>query len=318
MKICVHDGVFHADESFSVFLLKCLDEYATADVVRTRNAEIIDSCDIVCDVGGVYDHEKKRYDHHQTSFTERYPGSPIPMASAGLIYLHYGEQAIKNILIKNGRDPENHIDFIKAYMYENFVKEIDAIDNGVAMVPGVEPAYKIDTGISSRVARLVPKNSTMEKMDEKFSDAVKLVGDDFEFMLLYCYDREVPGIEVTQKAYDSRFDVDPSGRIIVLEEDVRAKNHLKILEQGKEEVFFIVYPRPDNWAVKVVETTGFHQRCPLPKNCAGLRDEELTQACGIPGGVFCHKSCFLGVFHTKEACIKFALMGIAMQEEEAK
>ena len=31
---------------------------------RSRDMKILDTCDIVVDVGGVYDHSKKRYDHH--------------------------------------------------------------------------------------------------------------------------------------------------------------------------------------------------------------------------------------------------------------
>lgn len=30
----------------------------------------LDECDIVVDVGAVFDHEKKKYDHHQREFTE--------------------------------------------------------------------------------------------------------------------------------------------------------------------------------------------------------------------------------------------------------
>ena len=34
-------------------------------IVRTRNQEELDQCDIVVDVGGVYDPGQHRYDHHQ-------------------------------------------------------------------------------------------------------------------------------------------------------------------------------------------------------------------------------------------------------------
>ena len=32
---------------------------------RTRDQKILDTCDVVADVGGVYDPAKHRYDHHQ-------------------------------------------------------------------------------------------------------------------------------------------------------------------------------------------------------------------------------------------------------------
>jgi len=41
-----------------------------AEIVRTRDQTVLDTCDIVVDVGGVYDPKKERFDHHQ-----RYVGS---------------------------------------------------------------------------------------------------------------------------------------------------------------------------------------------------------------------------------------------------
>lgn len=40
-------------------------------------------------------------------------------------------------------------------IYENFVEEIDAIDNGVDQYDG-EPKYKVTTNLSSRVSRINP------------------------------------------------------------------------------------------------------------------------------------------------------------------
>lgn len=36
-----------------------------AEVVRTRDPELLAECDVVVDVGGEYDPERHRYDHHQ-------------------------------------------------------------------------------------------------------------------------------------------------------------------------------------------------------------------------------------------------------------
>ena len=45
--IGTHDGKFHCDEVLACYMLR------------------IDECDIVVDVGGVYDPSTHRYDHHQ-------------------------------------------------------------------------------------------------------------------------------------------------------------------------------------------------------------------------------------------------------------
>ena len=46
-------------------MLKKLPEYSDANIVRTRNEEELKLFDIVVDVGGVYDPNTHRYDHHQ-------------------------------------------------------------------------------------------------------------------------------------------------------------------------------------------------------------------------------------------------------------
>ncbi len=78
LTICTHDGCFHADEVLACYLLKQLPVYKDAKIVRyvfiyllfcyffrTRDMSVIVKCDIVVDVGGIYDASKHRYDHHQ-------------------------------------------------------------------------------------------------------------------------------------------------------------------------------------------------------------------------------------------------------------
>jgi uncharacterized UPF0160 family protein len=68
--IGTHDGKFHCDEVFAVYMLKKLPQFATHAIVRTRDPAILKQCEIVVDVGGIYDHQIKRYDHHQREFTD--------------------------------------------------------------------------------------------------------------------------------------------------------------------------------------------------------------------------------------------------------
>ena len=63
--IGTHNGKFHCDEALACYMLKQLPEYAEATIVRTRDMEVLKTCDIVVDVGGEYDSSKHRYDHHQ-------------------------------------------------------------------------------------------------------------------------------------------------------------------------------------------------------------------------------------------------------------
>lgn len=71
-KIGTHDGTFHCDEILGCFMLKQLPDFKNAEIVRSRKDEDLEKCDVVIDVGGVYDPEKNRFDHHQQTFKETF------------------------------------------------------------------------------------------------------------------------------------------------------------------------------------------------------------------------------------------------------
>lgn len=64
-KIGTHNGNFHCDESLACAMLQMLPEGRDATIVRTRDPAELEQCDIVVDVGGVFDPATHRYDHHQ-------------------------------------------------------------------------------------------------------------------------------------------------------------------------------------------------------------------------------------------------------------
>ena len=70
--IGTHSGTFHCDEALACGMLKLLPQFKDVPIVRTRNQSLLEKCDIVVDVGGIYDHKAKRYDHHQRTFTTVY------------------------------------------------------------------------------------------------------------------------------------------------------------------------------------------------------------------------------------------------------
>ena len=45
-------------------MLLWTEKFRNALIVRTRNQKILDTVDLCCDVGGTYDAEKLRFDHH--------------------------------------------------------------------------------------------------------------------------------------------------------------------------------------------------------------------------------------------------------------
>ena len=63
--IGTHNGTFHCDEVLACCMLKLLPQYEDAEIVRTRDQTVLNTCDVVVDVGGVYEPTSHRYDHHQ-------------------------------------------------------------------------------------------------------------------------------------------------------------------------------------------------------------------------------------------------------------
>ena len=51
------------------------------------------------------------------------------LSSAGLVYYHFGQEVIQRTLDLSPDDPNLKVVYNK--VYENFMEEVDAIDNGV-------------------------------------------------------------------------------------------------------------------------------------------------------------------------------------------
>jgi uncharacterized UPF0160 family protein len=60
VKIGTHNGAFHCDEALACAILTSLPRFSDAEIVRTRDQKVLDTCDIVVDVGGIFDHQQKR------------------------------------------------------------------------------------------------------------------------------------------------------------------------------------------------------------------------------------------------------------------
>ncbi|KAK8945853.1 hypothetical protein KSP40_PGU012737 [Platanthera guangdongensis] len=97
-RVGTHNGSFHCDEALGCFMIRLTDNFAGAEIVRSRDSKarslsfylvfvLLDALDAVLDVGGVYDPRHDRYDHHQKGFDEVFGhGFNTKLSSAGLIY----------------------------------------------------------------------------------------------------------------------------------------------------------------------------------------------------------------------------------------
>lgn len=316
--IGTHSGSFHSDETLSVSLLRTLPEYRDHVIVRTRNMDILNKCDIVVDVGGEYDLEKKRFDHHQKGFAETFDEShKTKLSSAGLIYKHFGRSIIESVL---GRSlSEEDMNYVYQNTYDHFVEEIDGNDNGIDAYTG-SPQYKVTTTISSRVSRLGiswTEEYSEEKELERFRLAMGMVFGEFTQRVHHEVDEILPARSIVKEALDAAETVHPSKAIIVIEKSCPYMEHIFDIEKERgiegQTKFILVHNTDGSWRVRAMSlnmNTYALRKQILPK-CLGMRDQELSDACGIPGCVFVHINGFIGINKTKEGALQMAIQSLS-------
>lgn len=316
LKIGTHNGYFHADEVLAVRMLKFIED-KKIEIIRTRNQELLDSCNIVVDVGKVYDPDTNRYDHHQTSCTETFEeSSDIPLSSAGLIYKHFGKLFIQEFFekkldsefrtkVENTTKPDfetfkqEYFDKVYREFYYRFIREIDANDNGVSSVKPTHskpeiynyPVYLVHGITISKLNSDEPSND--EKQLVQFKKAMQItwwyLSIHLKSIFHYQYSFIVDRTKI-RNYYENR----PHSAIIILKEKCPTwRQHLKYLDQ-KNEIVFSIYPRkPDNseWGFSTMNPPG--QRF---TNIVDLIEEnKMKELLTFPRElVFVHKNLFCG------------------------
>jgi len=327
-KIGTHNGSFHCDEALACYLLKQLPEYQNAEIVRTRDQTELDSCDIVVDVGAVYDPSKHRYDHHQKTFNETMTSlNPdytwdIKLSSAGLVYYHFGPKIVALKLKRPEDDKETQIIYRK--IYEEFIIEIDAIDNGINMCDG-DTRYKVNTNLSARVGFLNPKWNEEQSAaisNAKFQEAMKLVGDEFMDKVNYYGDVWLPAKELVRDAVEKRKSVDESGHIIEFENGGAPwKDHLFDIEKELDiqgEIKYVIFKDTGgSYRVQCVplKLGAFGDRLGLPSVWRGVRDDDLSKLSEIAGCVFVHATGFIGGNATRDGALEMARKSLKMSKQ---
>lgn len=262
--IGTHNGHFHADEALAVFLLRLLPEYRHATLVRTRDPDLLNTCTIVVDVGGVHDDKLLRYDHHQREFNATFPGKGTKLSSAGLVWMHYGKNIINVVTGIDTGNPDCELLYQK--IYEDFVEPFDGNDNGIAVY---DPSALREAGIEKRfndkgfsIASVVnrynyapsaregadgatangtttsgapqPKpGKSQDEEDARFLRASAFVGEQFSLELEDRAQSWLPARAIVKQAFSDHTKYDPQGRIIVIPykpEGVPWSDHLNAVE----------------------------------------------------------------------------------------
>lgn len=308
-------------------MLKRLGQFSDYQVLRTRDSAALEKCDIVVDVGGVYDHSKKRYDHHQKGFNETMQSLGVldfntKLSSAGLIYAHYGRQLIAEILGLSHEDKIVGVFYRR--LYEVFVECVDAIDNGISQYDGT-PRYYLYGSLCSRVGNLNPHWNEIDAVpDERFQKAIELIGGEFESNVSYLANVWWPAREIVEKAIDESQEIDSSGKIVYIScNGVPWKEHFFQIEEEKglksREMTFVVFvdSTSKEYRVQAIPKNSrscFESRMNLPSSWRALRDAQLIEASGIPGCTFVHATGFIGGNRTLEGALDMARKALELAD----
>lgn len=286
-----HSGSFHADEVLAAAALR-LANPALA-IVRTRDPAQLDSADIVFDVGRIYDRGACRFDHHQLEYREARENG-IPFSSFGLIWRELGTELCGSAAAASRVD-------------RSLVQGVDAVDCGITLSRETPPASLLS--ISSIIGGFNPgwqDDTSPQARNEAFEQAVAWAG-----AVLRNTIREASGLEAAH-AVVARGSLMENSRLLLLAQDVPWKE--AVLGSSRfENVLYVVSPDSQTkWHVHTVPGQGgsFSNRKPLPAAWAGLDGDELDQATGIKGCVFCHRGLFVAGHGTKDGALDMARLAL--------
>ncbi len=266
ISIGVHDGRMHADEVCAVAALKLW--LSDVEVVRTRDEEMLKTCDMRIDVGGKYNPETLDFDHHQMSFFFRHAapkGKTLvdghklswmygPKRSGfGLIWFHYGLEILKFAIAEDAS--ADVIEELREFNYidlwqqidNSFVAAVDAIDNGEKkeFFMNASPYYIPST--IEIIGQMNPAPSTVAQLSQseikalefnRFTDAVEFASQVFRRYIL----RQAEDLWYFGKFTRLLSQMDPNDHILVMEPYIPWNTAYNKSGNATNSVYMVVYP----------------------------------------------------------------------------
>lgn len=287
--LVTHPGTFHIDDLFTTAVLSILLG-ENIKIIRTNNKEEMNRADFVYDVGGIYDKEKYRFDHHQKDGPVRENG--IPYASLGLVWNKFGEQ------ICGSKEVAKRIE-------DKIVVPIDAEDNGFDIYRGLyKNVYPYSVGDIFKSEIPTWKEDT-KKVDKIFKKEVKKVIVLLKREIKIAKD-DLDGIQIIKNAYEGSQDK----RIIKLNVNLPRYLYQDFLSSLPEPLYVVIGDSRDGgFKVEAIrqDLTTKSSRKPFPESWRGEMDvSKLRELSGVEDIVFCHKSGFLAATKSEEGALALA------------
>lgn len=146
--VLTHDESFHADDAAGSKMIEIVFGKENIMLQRSRKLEDIKKANITIDVGKEYNPDQNKFDHHM--FDELYyydNDNKWVMSSVGMVYKKFGDIFLQKMI--GFSVCEEHLYQIKDAFYQEIVKELDLIDNGIKTTDN--PRYIVKTNLTSIV-----------------------------------------------------------------------------------------------------------------------------------------------------------------------
>jgi uncharacterized UPF0160 family protein len=309
MIIATHSGKFHADDIWAVVVLDIL--FPDCELVRTRDEEKIRQADFAVDVGGIWDPQAGRFDHHQKGF-EGARNSGVVYASAGLVWKEYGARCVVRLAESElGQNISPAAAQEMAYAIDgDVVQYLDMSDTGAARnAPGGYGLSAVISGfnpnwLDEQAAGSVAAIEAMRM--QRFRRAMEFMRDVLVNQVRY----RVGGMLAVEQV--RRAEQMEDGRLLFLENG--ALPWATVVRKEMPRVLFVVsHNVPEQrYMLHTVPATAdtFESRKDLPAAWAGLRDAELAAVTGVPDAGFCHNNLFIASAASFEGVLKMAQLAL--------
>ncbi len=275
--VATHSGPFHADDVLAWALIRTFFD-ADAALIRTRDQALIETADVVVDVGSLYEPASLRFDHHQQEYTG-------PLSSAGMV-LQWLESA------------EHITPALAAELNSQMVSYVDDVDNGRRMPDAGVPCFALMVSAYNQGCH------TLAEFDAAFRRAGEAAAG-MVAGIVAAHRERLTNAATVLAAMDA---AQEAGQNVIFMDRYYSWKDIYFDNGGAEHsTEYVLHPGIDGrWrAVGIPPVRGsFAQKRPFPEAWAGLRDEELSAVAGVEGALFCHKNRFIAVFTTREGALE--------------
>lgn len=308
MIIATHSGKFHADDVWGVTVLDLV--FPGSELVRTRDLDAIAAADFAVDVGGAWEPQAGRFDHHQKGFAGARQ-SGVVYASAGLVWKTYGARCVAQVAqarAGHSLDARSAQDIAHA-IDSDLVQYLDMADTGTArnapgsyglsaVISGFNPIWLDEQGLASREAEAMRLHHFQRAMDVMRDVLINQVRYRVGAMLAVEQVRQAERLE--------------DGRVLFLQNG--ALPWSSIVRNEMPKVLFVVSysAADDRYMLNTVSAAAdsFKARKDLPASWAGLQGAELAAVTGVADAVFCHNGVFIAAARSYEGAMAMARLAL--------